>query len=694
MNYQMTGWFADPECTVLWDFENNIVTEDITLYAGWGHAAGEGKKPEMSVSGVQDYYYTGKAITPVITVRDGDKILELNKDYTIQYKNNVKVSKRVENNGLMVSEDGTNFYSQQFSERNPTIIITGKGNYTSRISINFNICPLSLGVSDTTELAPKVMADIADVYVTNGKQNVKPSVKLQYGTTKLNKKDYQYDIVVVNANKDGVKIPEGTKYTNGQIPKGVFGTFCLKVQGIGNYTDGFVKYIEVQSAGNSIQKANIKVNEISYLGRDITVDDVSLKVKVGKTELVRGQDYDIVFGEGYQVAGKKTNPGVYPIYVIGKGEFVGTRMATVKVKSLPLKSAKITFANNKVQYDGNNHGANIQKVTYAVKTEAAATYFGVKTGAVVELKQNVDFVVSVKGGVNAGKTTVVLEGIGGFEGKISGSYTISKTSLQSNDISGERNLGSVDYSVGGAKPDVVLMHGNKKLVAGVDYKLSYKNNKTPGAKATVTVIGIKNYQGQLKDFYFTVDKADISVVGVEAYAEDVVMSTKKDFYKTKITLKNADGVKLAANKDYDAKTLQYYFVNEDGTTGEPVNKDSDFEVGKTLRVVVQGKGGYTNSISADFRIVQSLIKGATFKIAEQKYTGKELELSEEDFSKAVYKGVEMVYGRDYEIVPGSYENNLKNGNAKVVLEGKGQFGGRKTVVFKINSREIAWWSGD
>jgi predicted helicase len=104
----------------------------------------------------------------------------------------------------------------------------------------------------------------------------------------------------------------------------------------------------------------------------------------------------------------------------------------------------------------------------------------------------------------------------------------------------------VDYTVGGARPDVVLMHGDKKLVSGVDYKLSYNNNKTPGAKATVTVTGMKNYQGTLKDFYFTVGKADISVVGVTAYAEDVTMSAKKGFYKAKVTLTNAAGKKLAA----------------------------------------------------------------------------------------------------------------------------------------------------
>lgn len=128
--------------------------------------------------------------------------------------------------------------------------------------------------------------------------------------------------------------------------------------------------------------------------------------------------------------------------------------------------------------------------------------------------------------------------------------------------------------------------------------------------------------------------------------------------------------------------------------GELIDKNSTFAVGDTLRVVIQGKGGYENSVSADFRIVQKLLKKATFKITKQRYTGSALELEKEDFSKAVYAGVELVYGRDYEIVPGSYKNNLEKGEATVVLVGKGQFGGRKTVAFKIARKEIVWWSGN
>lgn len=33
--FTFTGWYRDSECTDRWDFENDTVTESMTLYAGW-----------------------------------------------------------------------------------------------------------------------------------------------------------------------------------------------------------------------------------------------------------------------------------------------------------------------------------------------------------------------------------------------------------------------------------------------------------------------------------------------------------------------------------------------------------------------------------------------------------------------------------------------------------------------------------
>ena len=60
------------------------------------------------------YAYTGKAITPDVTVKIDDKTLEKDKDYTVSYKNNKEVG-------------------------SATVTVTGKGDYTGAITGKFSI---------------------------------------------------------------------------------------------------------------------------------------------------------------------------------------------------------------------------------------------------------------------------------------------------------------------------------------------------------------------------------------------------------------------------------------------------------------------------------------------------------------------------------------------------------------------------
>lgn len=82
----------------------------------------------LSFSKISDKTYTGKAIMPSVTVKDGNKKLVKGTDYTIKYTNNTKI--------------GT-----------ATATITGIGDYTGTKTIKFKIAPkkvkLSGSISDT-----------------------------------------------------------------------------------------------------------------------------------------------------------------------------------------------------------------------------------------------------------------------------------------------------------------------------------------------------------------------------------------------------------------------------------------------------------------------------------------------------------------------------------------------------------------
>lgn len=45
----------------------------------------------------------------------------------------------------------------------------------------------------------------------------------------------------------------------------------------------------------------------------------------------------------------------------------------------------------------------------------------------------------------------------------------------------------------------------------------------------------------------------------------------------------------------------------------------------------------------------------------------------------------------YEIVPGSYKNNVEKGTASVTIRGVDNYGGTKTVTFTIRAKGLLWW---
>ena len=46
--------------------------------------------------------------------------------------------------------------------------------------------------------------------------------------------------------------------------------------------------------------------------------------------------------------------------------------------------------------------------------------------------------------------------------------------------------------------------------------------------------------------------------------------------------------------------------------------------------------------------------------------------------------------RNWEIVEGSYKNNVNKGTATVIIRGLGNYGGMAKVTFKIGARKFLW----
>lgn len=109
-----------------------------------------------------------------------------------------------------------------------------------------------------------------------------------------------------------------------------------------------------------------------------------------------------------------------------------------------------------------------------------------------------------------------------------------------------------------------------------------------------------------------------------------------------------------------------------------------------MYVTVTGKGKYSGTLTVKYRVAKNKFQSLVITIDPQAYTGREIKLSKESIHVKVKKADqnELVMGTLFEIVEGSYSNNIKKGTASVRIRGLGDYGGEKIVKFKINTRDI------
>ncbi|MCD7840157.1 MAG: fibronectin type III domain-containing protein [Erysipelotrichaceae bacterium] len=142
--------------------------------------------------------YTGSALKPTVTVKNGSTTLKNGTDYTVSYSNNTKV--------------GT-----------ATVTITGKGNYTGTVNKTFKINAKSIS---------KFTATLStSTYTYDGKVK-KPSVTLKNGSTTISSSNYT------------------VTYASGR--KNV-GTYKVTIKGKGNYTGTITKTFKINPAKTTLK---------------------------------------------------------------------------------------------------------------------------------------------------------------------------------------------------------------------------------------------------------------------------------------------------------------------------------------------------------------------------------------------------------------------------------------------------------
>ena len=277
------------------------------------------------------FAYTSKAISPAVTVFDGDELLAKKTNYKVEYKDNV--------------DPGT-----------ASIVITGKPErgYTGSVTVNFTIAKAN--VSDLS------ISAISDRTYT-GKER-KPSVTVKNGSVKL-VKDTDYTVT----------------YKNNTNP----GTATVTVKGIGNYTGSkSVKFriipgtVTAKAASNGYNKIKVTWNKQSGVTGYVVYRSTSKTGEFKKIKTISGAStvsYVDTVSTGktyyYKVVAYKTIDGT---------NYYGDYPAAVSAKAVPnapaVKAASESY--NKIKVTWNKQSGVTGYVVYR-STSKTSGFKKVKT---------------------------------------------------------------------------------------------------------------------------------------------------------------------------------------------------------------------------------------------------------------------------------------------------------------------------
>ena len=682
---------------------------------------------KVTISATPDQYYTGSAITPALTLKNGTKKMTQGTDYTVQFSNNVNL--------------GT-----------ATATITGIGNYTGTAKTTFKI--VKVPVSELTisglksyyyytaeAIVPEIKLSFASKQLTEGTDySIRVTDNIEPGnntaTVTITGKGYyegtrteHFTIRGRRISSASIKAIPSQVYSGEELTPEVTITDTLAGQTVTltkdvdytvSYSDnvdakqymlitisGIGHYSEFTYQQVYINQRNIGDLDFSgitnpyYTGAAIEPEVV---ITHGSRTLVKNTDYTVSCTQN-------VNAGKAYYKATGTGNYTGTKTIEFSILAKPVTN--LTFSSIKNQeYTG-------------LEMKPSVT---VKNGDVT-LVQGTDYTLSYSNNTSVGTAQVIVTGKGNYAQSKTLNFKIVQKDLSKVTAS---EIADVTYTGSEIKPALSLMNGSVKLTAGTDYTLAYSGNVNAGT-AGITVTGKGNYKGT-KNLEFKInpkavddltlsDLPSVTYTG-SPFTPDVVLKygditlikdtdytlayekntnagqatvtvTGKGNYNsvrtTKFTIspKNASALSIAALPDvtYTGSAIKPALTVKDGK--KTLTPDTDYSVSYskntnagTATATVTGKGNYTGTNSVKFTILKKNIAELTFaKLKNTAYSGF-----------PVTPEVTVSYGKktltkdtDYTV---TYESNTVPGKATVTVTGKGNYSGSKNLGFTITKKNM------
>ena len=503
--YTLCGWYTDEDLTNVWDFDNDTLTESITLYAKWlpneTDRNGDDTGICIEILNEDGYVYTGKAIKPEIVVRDDSRVLTAGTDYTVSYKNNTNACDR---------EDASVKASKL-----PQIIVQGKGNYKSAKKLTKYFTIHQADMRDLQVTLPGSLAAKSG----NKLQTVKATVST--GQAKVAASNYTiryYTDAELTASVKGITAP-GRYYVTLEAKLDKNGEYSGNFKGV---TDAFS--IDVTSASLVLSSAKITTPKAITAVAEPPDENTAIQTLVSK----------VILNKVTYLTDAENIEGFKELFVLTAEDTDGTRVSQSNLGSILMSVGRktVTIAAKEGNAEGflgeksftvTVKGAALNKKQFRVTfdktggtTITKSQYSGVSQvpAVISDLELNKDYTVTYKSGKkilnalqvkDAGSYTLVISGKGAYSGSLSYSFSITKADIAKAYQEGNlkiRHNGEAVYDPTGAKLVPSVSYVNAKgtrmaMVAGTDYTGSYSGNKAITENASMTLKGKGNFTGTL-----------------------------------------------------------------------------------------------------------------------------------------------------------------------------------------------------
>ena len=296
------------------------------------------------IQAIADQTYSfGNAITPTVTVKDGETTLTLattaddTGDYSVAYSNNTNAAKSTD-------------------ETAPTVTITGKGNYTGTASKTFTINPMAVATATIS---------LSDATLTYNGAAQHPTISSIEGnnsegsTLEFTSSDY----TISYEQNDNTLTADDVKNAGGYTLVAIFG---------GNYSGTATTTFNIAAKDLSDAATIATIPDQTYTGNEIKPEPaVSIVLIDGNdaTTLTKGTDFDYSYANNINASEQAE---VQPtVTITGKGNYTGSASQTFSITNATMT---VTATGYNGTYDGNTHGITV------TAPEGATVKYGTKKG--------------------------------------------------------------------------------------------------------------------------------------------------------------------------------------------------------------------------------------------------------------------------------------------------------------------------